>query len=299
MSYQPSRLTLLLALAPVAIAGCAGKPLPGPATNGPATNPVLASPDASDLSPAALFGAPRAFHLDVYQVVVPFGTISRNEDFWRRVDEELIDPATKDLLLKNGVRAGLSANADWEYFKDAIESAPHFARNGTAAAAAGSGFVELTMKENVPEQTIYFVSDRAAPYGRTYQKCHDLIGVSFAPDRRRPGEMQLSLSPVVRATRTERYFTARGEEKYLVENRPEFLYELNLRTNIPPDRFLVVGLAPEGERPSSLGHQFLTLPGAGEMKEQVLVFVPRLPARKAPAATRTAPDVNAGDAPGR
>jgi hypothetical protein len=272
--------------------GCGGPPKsagPAGATNGAAAPPLVADPNVQ----FRLAGTPSAFYLDVYQVAVPFGAVSRNDDFWRRVDEELIDPATKDLLLKNGVRAGVASNDDWDFFKAAIEQHPHVARSGSAVAT-GNGQIELLMKENVPEQDIFFLGDVGYPWGRTYEKCDDLVGVSFWPDPRRRGEMRLSVSPTVRSTRTHLEYTAREEQRVFVEVRPEYLYQLNLRTTIPADRFVVIGLSPAGKESTSLGHQFLTLDGGVEMKEQVLILVPRVPQRKAPATTRSSPKVNVG-----
>jgi hypothetical protein len=280
--------------------GCGGptSATPPPADGSPATRPTVVGDPTYQLQLPGSF-PDRVFYLDVYQVVLPFGATSRNPDFWRYVDEERMPPDAKDLLQKNGVRAGLASNDDWDFFKDQIERHPHFARSGSAVAAAangnGTGQIELPMKENVAEQLIFFFSDRGQPWGRTYQRCSDVFGVSFWPDPRRRAEMVLSLSPVVRATRTERTITIRGDERSIDEVRPEVIYPLNLRLNIPPDRFLVLGLSAVGGEPTSLGHQFLTLPGGVEMREQVLVFVPRITsARRAPAATQNAPDIDAG-----
>ena len=38
--------------------------------------------------------------LDVYVLTVPYGTISRNEEFWRRVYEQAVDVGTYDLLIE-------------------------------------------------------------------------------------------------------------------------------------------------------------------------------------------------------
>jgi hypothetical protein len=140
---------------------------------------------------------------------------------------------------------------------------------------------------------IFFLSDGDAPVGRTYEKCMDLFGVSFSPDPRHPGEMHFSMTPTIRSTRTKMELTSRGEEYALVEVTPEYRYEMNLTVNIPKNRFLVVGLAPDGKWGTTIGHQFLTLEGGAEMKEQVLIFVPRIPLRKAPAATRSVPNIDA------
>jgi hypothetical protein len=251
------------------------------------------------VDPVALLrtpGQPNTFYLDVYQVAVPIGAASESGEFWRRVDEERIDPATKDLLLKNGMRAGTAANEDWEFFRELIGQHPHFARSGSAVATAtggGSGTVELPMRRNVPTQDIWLYRGRHKLVGRTYEKCDDVLGVSFWPDPRRADQMWVSISPTVRSTRTRLEFTRTGEEMHFVDRRPEYLYEMNLRAAVPIDRFLVLGLSAEGRRPTSLGYQFLTIDGDVEQKEQVLVLVPRLRNRQAPAATQATPEIDA------
>src|SRR5579859_514682 len=50
--------------------------------------------------------------LDIYDVTVPLGAISGNDEFWKRVDEDQVDVAAHDLLLKNGVRFGIAHDRD-------------------------------------------------------------------------------------------------------------------------------------------------------------------------------------------
>ena len=156
-----------------------------------------------------------------------------------------------------------------------------------------SASARRTARTNVPTQDIWLYRGRHQLVGRTYEKCDDLLGVSFWPDPRRANEMRISISPTVRSTRTRLEFNRSNEVTPFVERRPEFLYELNLRTVVPTDRFLVLGLSAEGRRPTSLGHQFLTMDGDVERKEQVLVFVPRLRNRQMPATTQATPNIDA------
>ncbi|MDB5298033.1 MAG: hypothetical protein JWO31_4016 [Phycisphaerales bacterium] len=295
----PSRLLRLVAVAALAgltlppAAGCAGRSDGRPA--GPATRPAVVIdplPGGGTVIDRVL-GTTNAFYLDVYHVNVPLGAVARNDEFWRRVDEERLGPETRDLLQKNGLRAGVAASEDWPYFRELIEQHPNVARSGSAVAT-GNGTVDLIMRQNVRLQDIFLVRGPGGLSGRTYEKCDDLFEVGFWPNPRRANEMQVTVAPVVRSTRTVQEFTVRNEEKYLVERKPESLYELNFKTVIPTDRFLVLGLYGDGGWPTSLGNQFLTLDGGGERKEQVLVFVPRLGSRQAPAATRSAPVIDAG-----
>lgn len=267
--------------------GCYGSGDAPPAKDPPV---VVADPTVPLDLPGPLSAA---FHLDVYQVAVPLGAVSSSDDFWRRLDEDAFGPATRDLMLKNGIRVGVGATEEWEYFKSLIERYPHVARSGSAAAT-GTGEVELVMRQNVPLQDV-FVIDRANEWaGRTYDYCSDLFLMKFWPNPRRPGEMRISVSPLVRSLRTRLEYTAKNEERYFREVTPEFLYELNLQTTIPAERFMVVGLSELGDRRTSLGHQFLTLDGGADKLEQALIFVPRLPSRRTPAATQAAPNVDAG-----
>jgi hypothetical protein len=223
-------------------------------------------------------------HLDVYQVAVPLGAVSRSEQFWKRVDEERVDPATYDVLLKNGVRVGIAPTAEWDFFRDILER--HNARAVWGSVmAGGSGSLELSMKKGVASQNIFYLSDRNELIGQTYEKCENLLGVSFWPEPRTPGAMLLNVSPTVRARRSRFEFKRNGEENEIVEVRPQYLYDLNLRTVIPPDSFLVLAPSEGGRWPTSIGNAFLAIDGAAEQREQVLLFVPRTVRRGDPLLT--------------
>lgn len=253
--------------------------------------PPLATtrPNFTDIipqSPGAL-----VTHLDVYQLAVSRGAISLNADFWKRVDEERIDPATKDLLLKNGVRVGIAPESDWDYFKDILERNNARAQWGSVMAGE-SGSIELTMKKGIGTEDIFYLNDRDQLFGRTYEKCDNLLGVGFWPDPRKINELHVTISPTVRATRTRLEFKYNGDQREIVEVRPEYLYDLNLQTVIPTESFLIMAPSPQAKWPTSLGSAFLLLDGNADQKEQILVLVPRSmrrptanPAPKNPAVT--------------
>jgi len=131
------------------------------------------------------------------------------------------------------------------------------------------------MKKNVKWQDIGYLTDRNEVVGRTYDKSDNLLGVAFWPQPRRPGEMRIEVTPVVRATRTRLEFRLNGEEREIVEVTPEFLYDLNLRALIPTNSFLVIAPSSEVDRTTSLGAAFLRTEGDTVPKEQVLILVPR------------------------
>src|SRR5437763_6066348 len=76
---------------------------------------------------------PVVFQMDIYRLDVPFGTFCRNEDFWKRMDEECVDPATKDLLERNGIRVGQAPQAELKFFQKFIDDKPVMQRLSTMA----------------------------------------------------------------------------------------------------------------------------------------------------------------------
>lgn len=252
------------------LAGCAGDSQP---TTQPA-GPVV--PQALNIVSRDQHGnVIPLFHLDVYMLSVPIGTVSRNIEFWKRVDEQQIDPPTYDLLLKNGLRVGVAPNREWAFFKQILDAHKADTRSGTASAG-GSGSVSLPMKQAVGEQTIFYLSDQNKLYGRTYVKCDNLLGVSFWPEPRQPDAMRMALTPIVKAVRARLEFRRNGQEQEIVEVRPEYLYDLNLRVTIPGEHFLVLAPSEHGRWSTSLGNTFFMTDGAAEQKETVLIFAPKL-----------------------
>src|SRR5207244_1062303 len=67
---------------------------------------------------------PQAMRVDLYQLQLPQGTISRNEKFWKRVDEQSLDPGTYELLYKTGVRVGQATLAAWDYLRQVMQQYP-------------------------------------------------------------------------------------------------------------------------------------------------------------------------------
>ena len=112
------RLRRAIASTALLAAGCAAPATDGPSPTGspdlppapdgravaPVPLPTPAAPAGASLDPAA--NPRRVYAINVYRLRVPIGTVSGNADFWKRIDEQVVDPATYDLLFKNGVRVG-------------------------------------------------------------------------------------------------------------------------------------------------------------------------------------------------
>ena len=218
---------------------------------------------------------PQLIYLDVYQLDVPLGTISGNEAFWKRINEQCVDVATHEMLDKNGVRVGQAPIDEWDYFKKIIDQNP--ARTQPrSVTAAGSAAVELAVKD-LPGQTIAYWDAANEQEVRTYDQSTNLLCLTFMPTPRQAelGSVRVALCPMVRATRKHFVVTPRNQEQEIEYTAAERMYKVNLCTDVPKGTFLIVAPTAAAKWEMSLGHAFFVRDGAAEQFEQILLVVPK------------------------
>src|SRR5437764_7840085 len=79
----------------------------------PVTQPTGAGVDPSSVTRTHAPGDVYVV-LDVLRMTMPQGGISNNDQFWKNIDEEHVDSANHDLLLRNGIRYGVGNEDDWK-----------------------------------------------------------------------------------------------------------------------------------------------------------------------------------------
>ena len=287
------RLRRAIASAALLAAGCAapatdgpsptGSPDLPPAPDGRAVAPVPlptpaatpAATPASSLDPAA--NPRRVYAINVYRLRVPLGTVSGNADFWKRIDEQVVDPATYDLLFKNGVRVGAAPLEELPRLQGQIDA--NTAQRETVTADKAEQ-VEMEMRLNLPQQTLFTFEPAGADgrgvraVGRSYDACDNVIYLSFRPVPRDSDAVELTMAPAVNSRRKRLNYTERGNEVEVAYVEPQTLYDLNLRVDLPLDHFLVVAPSAEVSEQTTVGAAFLTEDEPTERVEKVLVVVP-------------------------
>jgi hypothetical protein len=277
-------IRLALVLATMVLASCTARPAPVDdglrMAFGQASGTVSGAGSlAAALNPdphGARRLPPVVIAMDVYHLTVPAGAISRNDDFWKRVDEDRIDIGIHDLLLKNGIRIGIGHDADWAYFKGLLGRYPS-ARSARGRTDAGKeGYVELPMKTGVPEQVIFGLDDHDQDWGRRFEKCDDLLGISFIASTHNPGQATVKVCPIVRGIRRYYRTTVYNEEIQFELTQPEHLYDMRIEARLPLNDFLIVAPSEAAaHNVDSMGHTFLITEGQAEPIEHCLVMVPR------------------------
>jgi hypothetical protein len=271
-----SRVTIVSVLAGCAMQcwSCAPKkaavqPPPTPAE----TKAVFFPPDAQVRQADAVPEQQYLIQLSIYRITVPAGSISRNEEFWKHIDEHAVDVPTYELLYKNGVRVGVASASEWDYFKQILDQHPAKTQPG-AFSGRDVRDIDLEMKLKVPYQNLFYFDTSGDLVGRTFDRCDNILRVSFQPAPRKPGTVRLGICPVVRSLRERVVPVGDINTTTYQWVHPEQFYELNLSADIPRDGFLVVAPSPEGKWPSTLGNNFLINDGPTEQTETLMIFRP-------------------------
>ena len=256
------------------LAGCqAGNPAPTPEAKGP---PIVMTQlrVTADAPKDAKEEVPLLVCMDVWELSVPLGTISGNEGFWKRINEQGVDVGVYDRLFKNGIRVGIAPQREWEYFKQIIDQNPAIARkvsfrgNDTRAA-------ELDIAKEIPSQTLFYFDQQNQLTGRSYDRCENFLALTYQSIPRRTGDVRIKLCPAVRTMREQFEFTVTNEERAIQYVRPERVYDLSLEADVPLEHFLVVAPSSEAQWASSVGGTFLIKNDPAARSERVFLLVPR------------------------
>jgi hypothetical protein len=213
-------------------------------------------------------------NLTIWHLIVPAGTVSRNEEFWKHVDEQAVDVLAYDVLYKNGIRVGKAPLADIAYFKNILERNP-IQSEPILYAAAGAKMVELPMKRDIPAQIIYDFDAANILTVRSYDRSENVFCIDFQPAPRKAGDVRVAICPMVRTLRKRPVLIGDVETGEIEYVSPERYFNLSLRTEIPLSGMLILAPSPEAAARMSLGQAFLVHDGNAEQMEHVLLLLPQ------------------------
>jgi hypothetical protein len=284
--------TLLAAACGLAATGCDETQKAADAAANPAPiNPAQFFPSAeqtlqADATPAVQY----LVQVLAYKITLPAGAVSRNDEFWKHVQETAVDVPTYELLYKNGVRVGVAPSSEWPYLKGVLDQNPAVSQTSTYTGREAKD-LDTEIKLRVAYQNLFYYDPGGELVGRTHERCDNLLRLSFQPAPRKPGTVRLTLCPVIRSLRQRIVAVGDINTRQIEEFYPEQLYDLNLTVDVPLDDILVVGPSPEAKWPTSLGSNFLVNDASAQQTETLLIYKP-VPFRMGaapPATTQPAP----------
>jgi len=246
-----------------------------PSKPAPFQAPAFFTPTAQNQQPDAIKEQQYLIQLIAYRVTMPAGSVSRSDDFWKHVNEQAVDPATYETLFKNGIRVGVAGVDEFEYLKSLVEKHPVVTQPSSWTGRDARN-LEIELKRKIDYQNLFSFNLAGELTGRTYERCDDLLRISFQPAPRKHGSVRVAVCPVIRGLRE--VVVPIGEINTTTYKwvRPEHLYDLNLVVDVPLDSFLVIAPTAEGEIKTLPGSVFLRGEGAAERTETLLLFRPLL-----------------------
>lgn len=293
-----------LAIAAAALAGCQStsttktvppgtpEPAQGPRSEKlvpyiPTTRPADPVTEALPTAPQdARRAVPIGFTIELWEILMPRDSVSRDEAFWKRVDE----PAGFDgeILQKNGVRAGQIPAGELENFRKLIQDrgGKHLSYIGTVGK-----LIEIPIRADVPEQVVFYRNRDDELVGRSWERCDNFLFFSFETTPRNPDSVRIALTPGVRSReRKMQYAAAPGrtdrEIKMVAETSN---YDLSVQADLPLDRMMVISPSAEAQAVTSIGSTFFTNESATEKRERVLLVIPHAYTRDESAAAAATP----------
>jgi hypothetical protein len=216
---------------------------------------------------------PLAINAEMYQLQMPFGANSRDESFWKLVDEDVLDVPTSQNLIRNGFRVGRARIADWPEFLKVLTNESAIKLKETKVMARPSyDDAHLPMSDVLPEELLFIYDDHGLTM-RSFSDCQNILSLGFEWAPRKARTLRLTFCPMVMATQTRMDYSLADNPapaKYL--NRENY-YDMHLTADIAPGEFLIIGTSTATSDPNRIASHFLTRDGPNRRYEQVILFV--------------------------
>ncbi len=214
-------------------------------------------------------------HLDIYYLDLPPGSVAQNSEFWKRVNEESVGVVSRDLLEKNGIRAGIVPRSESAFFSSFFNALPHPPLRRSRVDGLHAETIKLEMETPFDRQDLFiFTSQQEQPQGRSYDSGSNNLILNFGPAPRDPSAVRVTVCPVVHSDRPRMQFTPRNREIQTHESETDHIYDLSLTADIPEDSFFIIAPSADAARRTSIGGAFLTKSDATQRREQVILIVP-------------------------
>lgn len=265
----------------LAAAACRTTPPAAPAPTVPPPQPPVPAQHviSGDAAPPAVTEANPmltsrgTINATMYQLQMPFGANSRDDAFWKLVDEDVVDVPTNMNMNRNGLRIGRGRTSDWpDFLKVLIRESAIKSRETQFTAQPSFDDAQLDMSDIMPEELLFVFDDHGLTM-RSFSDCQNFLSMAFQWAPREPRTIRLTMCPMVKAWRTRRDYSLSdnpAEMRYLDR---ENYYDLHWRADIKPGEFLVVGTSTATEDLNRIGSRFLTRDGPNQRYEEVLIFV--------------------------
>ena len=249
------------------LAGCAtdgGDSITAISTSAPA-KPTDAGP--RDARPTA----PQLYELQIFQLSIPEGSISRNVDFWKPFDETFLGLWKHDVLYKNGLRVGRAPLTELAAIQGELDDAE--TSRSQLIGSKGQN-VELELETGVGHEIVFAFDSQGRSEGHDFYSVDNLFMLGFRQVPRQPDHVYLDIAPAVRDQKQK---LTMGTDDRIRWQQAQTIYQVGISTQLGVDECLVVAPSDVAVQTStSVGRVFMMEERPAARVEKVLVIVPRV-----------------------
>jgi hypothetical protein len=269
------KLALELALV-AALSACAAKHSATQQSDAQAVAPSVDTASSAYTSTEESAGAnyalpPQVILVYLYQFKTPVGFISKNNMFWKYVDEDALDVSTYKLLYRNGLRLGRVAEQNRAKMLGILDDQSSIVQFGWFSTVSGKDGLPVDMTPELGDQLLFVLGPHGVT-GRWYDLSKDRFAFAFQWERHRIGVVRVTICPVITTQRQRFNYAVADDPDEQSIVRDENLYDLVMRADLGPDETLVLAPSPAADDPYRVGSRFMIRDGPTERLEQILIL---------------------------
>jgi hypothetical protein len=210
----------------------------------------------------------------IFQIRLPIGTFSDNKKIWKILRPLVGSPDAMALLHANGIRAGQAKIPAWHGIYKLIHHVSGATTSTSYCQTSGLAKLLVTVRKNIRRELILYHTFGGRAVLRSYHNCDNLFVLAMHIDLKSKSTV-VELQPAVNVGTVSfrRGPQAMGLTGGTHPDLRSFAH-LQIRTEIPPGKFLVLCPWHARRDPFSLGAQFLSDTTHIPPRQTVLIMVP-------------------------
>ncbi len=210
----------------------------------------------------------------IFQIRLPIGTFSDNKKIWKILHPVVGSPGAIALLYANGIRAGQAEIPAWHQIYKLIHHVSGATTSTFYCQTSGLSKLLITVRKNIRRELILEHTFSGSPELRSYHNCDNIFVLAMHIDLKTKSTV-VELQPAVNVGTVSfrRGPQAMGITAGTHPDLHSFVH-LQIITEIPPGKFLVLCPWHARRHPFSMGAQFLSDTTHIPPRQTILIMVP-------------------------
>ncbi len=210
----------------------------------------------------------------IFQIRLPIGTFSNNKKIWKILHPAVGSRGAIALLHANGIRAGQAKIPAWHKIYQLLHHVSGATTSTSYCQTSGLSKLLITVRKDIRRELIFYHRFNGPPALRSYHNCDNIFVLAMHINLQTKSTV-VELQPAVNigTVSFRRGPQAMGLTAGTHPDLHSFAH-LQITTDIPPGRFLVLCPWHARRHPFSMGAQFLSDTTHIPPRQTILIMVP-------------------------